>query len=83
MRLFLFVLGLLVLGLGLSLFMRANNAAHEIEAFILFTISAIFITGASIMDTMFYILRKIRHLQAAHVKQLTENSSSEEEKAAS
>jgi len=54
---------LLTLGLAVGLFgflvlLRAESAIHEIESFILFLISAVFISGAAIADGLKSLLKK-------------------------
>ena len=57
------VLGVLVLAAGVSMITRAQQPVHEIEAFIMFLISSVLISGAAIIDTMFYMLKKLSEQQ--------------------
>ena len=56
MRMFLLILGVLIGLGGLVVFGGAESAIHEIEAFILFIIAAVLISGAAIVD----VLNKIK-----------------------
>ena len=52
MRIFLFILCLLSFLVGLMILAGAKSAIHEIEAFLLFLIAAVFLVGAAIVDAI-------------------------------
>lgn len=52
MRIVLFVLCVLAFVAGAGVLAAANSAIHEIEAFMLFLISAVLLTGASIIEAI-------------------------------
>jgi hypothetical protein len=52
MRGFLFLLCIVVFLAGAGILMQAKGAIHEIEAFILFLISAVFFVGAGIVEAI-------------------------------
>jgi hypothetical protein len=52
MRIFLFILCVLSFLAGLMIFSAAKSAIHEIEAFLLFLIGAVFLVGAAIVDAI-------------------------------
>jgi len=57
MKILLFLLAILTFMAGASILAVAKSAIHEIEAFILFLISAVFISGASVVEAV-NLLRK-------------------------
>jgi hypothetical protein len=52
MRIFLFILFILSLLAGAIILADAKSATHEIEAFLLFLIAAVFLVGAAIVDAI-------------------------------
>jgi len=52
MRIFLFCLAILALLAGVSILLYAKSAIHEIEAFVLFLISAVFLSGAAVVESV-------------------------------
>ncbi len=52
MRILLFVTAVLTLLFGLGVFASAKSAIHEIEAFVLFLISAVCMSGAGIVEAV-------------------------------
>jgi len=56
-RMFLLILGLLTGLGGLAIFGGAESPIHEIEAFVLFVVSAVLISGAAIVDVLTKIKR--------------------------
>jgi hypothetical protein len=52
MHIFLFVISLLAFFAGCSIFLAAKSAIHEIEAFLIFLISALLFTGAAIIEAI-------------------------------
>ncbi len=52
MRIFLFILCLLSFLVGTMILAGAKSAIHEIEAFLLFLIAAVFLVGAAIVDAI-------------------------------
>ena len=52
MRIFMFVSGVLVGLGGLAVWGSAESAIHEIEAFILFVVAAVLISGAAIVEVL-------------------------------
>lgn len=59
MRILLFVLGLVAFLYGASVMAIAQSAVHEIEAFILFLIGAVFVSGAAIVEAVNAVRRKL------------------------
>ena len=59
MRVILFVLAGLAFLAGAGIFSVAESAIHEIEAFMLFLISAVFISGAAVVEAIIMISKKI------------------------
>jgi len=57
MRVLLFLLSILAFLVGIGILVSAKSAIHEIEAFILFLISAVFISGAGVVEAV-NLLRK-------------------------
>jgi hypothetical protein len=57
MRILLFLLAILAFLAGAGILAGAKSAIHEIEAFILFLISAVFISGAGVVEAV-NLLRK-------------------------
>jgi 4-hydroxybenzoate polyprenyltransferase len=57
MRVLLFLLAILALLAGAGILTGAQSAIHEIEAFILFLISAVFMSGAGVVEAV-NLLRK-------------------------
>jgi hypothetical protein len=57
MRILLFLLGNLAFLVGAGILAGAKSAIHEIEAFILFLIGAVFISGAGVVEAV-NLLRK-------------------------
>jgi len=62
MRILLFLLALLAFLLGVIILASAKSAIHEIEAFILFLIGAVFISGAAILESMNLLRKKLEDL---------------------
>ncbi|MGD0627254.1 MAG: hypothetical protein ABSB32_21445 [Thermodesulfobacteriota bacterium] len=62
MRVFLFLLALLAFLLGVAILASAKSAIHEIEAFILFLIGAVFISSAAVLDSMNLLKKKLEDL---------------------
>ena len=60
MRVFLFILCVLSFVVGGLIFVAAKSAIHEIEASLLFLISAVFLVGAAIVEAIDRLL-KIEH----------------------
>ena len=52
MRVFLFILCILSFLAGVMIFPVAKSAIHEIEAFLLFLIGAVFLVGAAIVEAI-------------------------------
>ena len=52
MRILLFLFATLALLAGAIIFTAAKSAIHEIEAFILFVISAVLISGAGVVEAV-------------------------------
>jgi hypothetical protein len=52
MRVFLFILCGLSFLAGVMIFVNAQSATHEIEAFLLFLIAAVFLVGAAIVGAI-------------------------------
>ena len=52
MRVFLFILCILSFLAGVMIFAAAKSAIHEIEAFLLFLIGAVFLVGAAIVNAI-------------------------------
>jgi hypothetical protein len=76
MSIFLFILCLLSFLAGLMIFAGAKSAIHEIEAFLLFLIGAVFLVGAAIVDYLKQMLKSqqkaeehLRVLRSTHEEQ--------------
>ena len=52
MKYLLFVLSILAFLAGLAILVAAKSAIHEIQAFILFLISAVFFSGAGVVEAV-------------------------------
>ncbi len=59
MRIFLLVLFVLSFFAGAGIFASAKSAIHEIEAFVLFLIAAVFLVGASAVDAITSLRKSI------------------------
>jgi hypothetical protein len=59
MRLFLFLLAVLALLSGFGILSSAKSAIHEIEAFVLYIVSAVFFSGAAIVGAINRLAKKI------------------------
>jgi len=59
MRVLLFILGLVAFSYGASVIAIAQSAVHEIEAFILFLIGAVFVSGAAIVEAVDGVRKKL------------------------
>jgi uncharacterized membrane protein HdeD (DUF308 family) len=57
MKFVLFLLSVVSFLLGLAIFFDAKNAVHEIEAYILFLLFAVCLSGAGIIEAI-HLLRK-------------------------
>lgn len=68
MRILLFLLGFLAFLFGALILSAAKSAIHEIEAFILFVIGAVFISGAAIVDSMNLMIKKMLGLDQTSKK---------------
>ncbi len=62
MRFILFVLALLAFLAGGCILAVARSAIHEIEAFVLFLIGAVFISDAAIVDAVNLLQKELRRL---------------------
>lgn len=65
MKVILFLLAILAFLAGFGILAAAKGAIHEIEAFILFLISAVFLSGAAIMDAVHALTMKMESLPSA------------------
>ncbi len=54
-----FILAILAFAYGASIMAIAESAVHEIEAFILFLIGAVFITGAAVVEAVNVMRKKL------------------------
>jgi uncharacterized membrane protein len=68
MKILLFILGIVAFVYGASVITVAQSAVHEIEAFILFLIGAVFISGAALVEAVNSVRNK---LDARVPKQMT------------
>ncbi len=59
MRIMLFLLTILSFIFGAVIFTGAKSAIHEIEAFVLFLISAVFFSGAGIVEAVNQLRKQI------------------------
>ena len=72
MRVVLFILSVIAFLVGVDVLAAAKSAIHEIEAFILFLISAVFLVGASVVGAVNVAREKIEpFLQAISDSQKT------------
>jgi 4-hydroxybenzoate polyprenyltransferase len=69
MRILLFILATLAFLVGASIFTAAESAVHEIEAFILFLISAVFISGAGVVEAVNLLRKEMASLRGQANKQ--------------
>jgi hypothetical protein len=76
MRIFLFTLAILSFLGGFEIYYLAKNAIQEIEAFILFLISAVFISGGSIVGAINH-LKDDKQKQVINVDQKTGDGTNE------
>ena len=58
MKIFLYVLAALAFLAGFAIFASSKSAIHEIEAFVLFIVSAVFLSGAAIVGAISNISEK-------------------------
>ena len=63
MHIILFVLAILAFLAGLTFFASAQSAIHEIESFILFLISAVFLSSVGIIES---VARLRKEMEAHH-----------------
>ncbi len=64
MRLILFLLAVVAFVGGGSIMTVAQSAVHEIEAFILFLVAAVFLSGAAIVEALNALRKKFDELAA-------------------
>jgi len=62
MRILLFILAILAFLAGGSVLAAAQSAIHEIEAFILFLIAAVFFSGAGIVEAVVLLRKDMAYL---------------------
>lgn len=60
MRFLLFLLAILAFLAGAGIFVGSKSAIHEIEAFLLFLIGAVFISGAGVVDAVNLLRKEIK-----------------------
>lgn len=65
MRVLLFVLAALAVLAGTGILSAANSAVHEIEAFILFLIGAVLLSGAGVIEILLTVRRELMLVRAA------------------
>ncbi len=59
MRVLLFILGVVAFLYGAAVMAIAQSAVHEIEAFVLFLIGAVFVSGAAIVEAVNAVRKKL------------------------
>ncbi|MEA2031445.1 MAG: hypothetical protein U9N55_07625 [candidate division Zixibacteria bacterium] len=59
MRILLFILAIVAFFAGGAILADAKSAIHEIEAFIIFLISAVFISGAGIVEAVHQLRKEL------------------------
>lgn len=59
MRVILFVFAVLAFFAGFGILSGATSAIHEIEGFVLFTIAAVFFSGACIVDAILQVAKQL------------------------
>lgn len=69
MRILLFILAILAFLVGVSILNAAKSAIHEIEAFILFLMSAVFISGAGVVEAVNLLRKDMAFLRGQANKQ--------------
>ena len=65
MRMILFILAILVFLAGGAIFVGSKSAIHEIEGILLFVISAVFLSGACIIDAILLLHKETKALRLA------------------
>lgn len=63
MRIILLILAIISFLAGAAIFAGSKSAIHEIEGFLLFLVSAVFISGASIIDAILLLRNEITVLR--------------------
>lgn len=63
MRWFLFGLAIIAFLSGITILAAATSALHEIEAFIVFVIAAVLLSGAAIVDAIHTMRRRFEALE--------------------
>ena len=71
MRVILFILSIVAFLAGVGILAAAQSAIHEIEGFVLFLISAVFIDGAAIVEAVSSMSKKLEEAAAIHTRLLT------------
>lgn len=69
MRILLFIFSILAFLAGASILAAANSAIHEIEGFILFLISAVFLSGAGVVEAVNLLRKDMASLRGQADKQ--------------
>lgn len=71
MRVLLFILGIFAFLAGAVILVAAQSSNHEIEGFLLFLISAVFISGAAIVEAVLYLSKIMEEAALVHTRLLT------------
>lgn len=69
MRVLLFLLAVLAALAGAGILIAAQSAIHEIEAFILFLISAVLVSGASVVEAITVLRKEVAALKTHITKE--------------
>lgn len=69
MRILLFLLAVLAFLAGAGVLTAAKSAIHEIEAFILFLIGAVFISGAGVVEAVNVLRKEVATLNRRTTKE--------------
>lgn len=71
MRVILFILAIVAFLVGAVILAGAESAIHEIEGFVLFLVSAVFISGAAIVEAVNIMRKNLEEAAAVHINFLT------------
>lgn len=69
MRVLLFLFAVVALLAGAGILNAAKGALHEIEAFILFLIGAVFISGAGVVEAVSLLRKEVQTLRGETTKE--------------
>lgn len=76
MRVILFILAILAFLAGFGILVAAKSAVHEIEAFVVYVVAAVLLSGAAIVDAILNLPKRLAQHWAAEAKKPQANQSS-------